>query len=68
MPEDNPYLIDKYASCKTPNTDRVAGCPRSFVFRLPDRTKAGVFAPGENCSGFNLGRSSTGFRGSAGSS
>ena len=46
----NPYLIDNYASCKTPNADRDACCRGSGSFFLPIGKEAGRGCASENCS------------------
>jgi len=54
----NPYLIEKYASCKTPNADRGAGHSGLDGFILSDGSKAGILSARENRSSFDGGHRS----------
>src|SRR5580704_4860696 len=44
----NPYLLEKYASCHTPNADRHAGCAGSGRLLVPYRAEAGLRGASRN--------------------
>jgi hypothetical protein len=52
-PGSSPYLIDKYARCKTPRADRDAGCSGFSSLLVPDSPKASFLgasiSAGKNC-------------------
>src|ERR1700733_3589106 len=48
MSRSNPYLLEKYASCNTPNADRHAGCIGSGRLLVPYRAEAGLGGASRN--------------------
>jgi hypothetical protein len=44
IPGGNPYLVENYASCETPNADRSTDRHSCVRLGLPDRPKTSFFA------------------------